>query len=799
MNRGSAKAVAIGLSTISLAGTVSFPVHAEASVDSESPLFAPSATNQQTPSEEVNIEETSEALQDTSNNIEEQVDGTTIPEAVEAKEAINDAAAATENIAKASEAMDEAQTSGDKATEDANDIADKANKIAEDINNKTENAIAVVNDTATSKEAAETIIANTKADLDKAKEDFNNAQTTYSQTLSDYEAALEDYNTAVAAYNNNKSQATSDLDKADASLTEATDKLEKMQAELEAARQSLVDAGASALITADENKADVTSYVETIVRYYYIPNTQLSEGQQVSDFNVVGTNQDYVTITYNVTDADGNVLRTVTADYGYETDESTGEIRIYDNQLFYEYTNADGEAVILTKEQADELEDGRVAIGTYFTATGFYIPRYQEIAKYEGSISKLNYSDAKAIKQGKDAVAADYADDRYFYNTEITFRSGTKTSWVFTYDLDIYYNVAYDQVETYYIIKANGGYNKIVRQLAASGKRVISTPEEFHYGIIRYIQEYQVDNPSQEYSSYEDALAAIKEQASDKYGAGDIDIANSSNLDIKENIRYATLAEKHINEDEPLFDSSKGTYTSYISSLKEKLSNYARLISEVDKAQNNYNEAKAKVNTLKSQIEKLDKANTGNSTATIAELEAKLDKANRNYEGAKAKLSAAENNLELAKIAYVDRFTTIDSSKPSDVVINPVINDLIDYVNAESINQKELEETEEPEELEEDANVIINDNVDNTGDNNSQGGNVADVDEQTDDTEEVTEEEDIVTIPDEETPKAITIAGILARGKWFIGLAGVSTAGVGVAVLEAKHRAAMKLLDKLNQ
>ena len=292
---------------------------------------------------------------------------------------------------------------------------------------------------------------------------------------------------------------------------------------------------------------------------------------------------------------------------------------------------------------------------------------------------------------------------------------------------------------------------------------------------------------------------AIKEQASDKYGAGDIDIANSSNLDIKENIRYATLAEKHINEDEPLFDSSKGTYTSYISSLKEKLSNYARLISEVDKAQNNYNEAKAKVNTLKSQIEKLDKANTGNSTATIAELEAKLDKANRNYEGAKAKLSAAENNLELAKIAYVDRFTTIDSSKPSDVVINPVINDLIDYVNAESINQKELEETEEPEELEEDANVIINDNVDNTGDNNSQGGNAADVDEQTDDTEEVTEEEDIVTITDEETPKAITIAGILARGKWFIGLAGVSTAGVGVAVLEAKHRAAMKLLDKLNQ
>ena len=45
MKRSSARVAALGLSTITLAGTVAFPVHAEASEDSESLLFVPSESN----------------------------------------------------------------------------------------------------------------------------------------------------------------------------------------------------------------------------------------------------------------------------------------------------------------------------------------------------------------------------------------------------------------------------------------------------------------------------------------------------------------------------------------------------------------------------------------------------------------------------------------------------------------------------------------------------------------------------------------------------------------------------------
>ena len=59
--------------------------------------------------------------------------------------------------------------------------------------------------------------------------------------------------------------------------------------------------------------------------------------------------------------------------------------------------------------------------------------------------------------------------------------------------------------------------------------------------------------------------------------------------------------------------------------------------------------------------------------------------------------------------------------------------------------------------------------------------------------------EEILEESTEEEEETITMAGIMARGKWFVGLAGASTAGAGVVALEAKRRAAIKLLDKLNQ
>jgi hypothetical protein len=37
-----------------------------------------------------------------------------------------------------------------------------------------------------------------------------------------------------------------------------------------------------------------------------------------------------------------------------------------------------------------------------------------------------------------------------------------------------------------------------------------------------------------------------------------------------------------------------------------------------------------------------------------------------------------------------------------------------------------------------------------------------------------------ITIEDEEVPLGITVAGLLARGKWFIGLGGIALTGVAV-------------------
>ena len=803
MKRSSARVAALGLSTITLAGTVAFPVHAEASEDSESLLFVPSESNeQQTRSEESAVVEDASDL---SNNANEQLSDSVadeeIPEANEAKGEIDNALESVTNIEKSKEAMDVAEDTAealaDSSVDNTKATMDSSSKALE-VATQAESAVLDAN---TSKDEAVTILADAQNTYTQASENYLDAKASYDDTLAKYEEAKEDYNTAVNAYNANKDKAINSLDSAKDSLSQATERLDKISIELEEARQALVDAGAEALITVDDNKEDVTSYVETIVRYYYAPNNELTEGQQITDYQVTKNGEDYLTISYNIVDADGNILRNVTADYGYELDKDSGEIRIYDNQLYYEYTDAEGQVVRITKEEANKLEDNRVQIGSYYTATGFYIPRYQETARYQGIISKIKYSDAKAIAQCKEAVEDEYSDNRYFYNTDVDFIEGTKTGWLLHYDLDIYYDVSYDQVETYYLLRSSGGYDEVVKHLAKSGKKVISSSYEYDFGIVRFIQEYQVEDAKEkEYGTYQDALKAIKEEANKKYGASDIDLANSTNLNIAENIKYATLQEAHVNADNPLFGSSDEKYSSYMTSIRSKLSNYAKLLSEVNAALVTFVNAKNQVESLKNQISNLNGADTIKTGATLAALEAKLEKANLNLDRAKDNLAAAKTKLDNASAAYEERFNTV-STAPS-TIITPV-NDIKTYIEAtsqEDMVDEEMTAEDEGEITEE--TVITTNNINNsTGTNAGGNGDGTNNDGEISDTPEDTSNEQVpvITIPDEETPRAITIAGILARGKWFIGLAGVSTAGIGVAVLEAKHRAAIKLLDKLNQ
>ena len=295
-------------------------------------------------------------------------------------------------------------------------------------------------------------------------------------------------------------------------------------------------------------------------------------------------------------------------------------------------------------------------------------------------------------------------------------------------------------------------------------------------------------------------MTAIKKEANKKYGASDIDFANSADLSIAENIKYATLREAHVNADNPLFGNSDEKYSRYMTSIRAKLSNYAKLLSEVNTAKVNFTDAKNQVESLKNQISNLNGADAINTGATLASLEAKLEQAKLNYETAKNNLTTAQVKLESASRAYEARFNTVPTS-PS-TIINPV-NEIKTYI--ESISQDDVDvfdgkmAAEDEGEIEDDT-VITTNNINNSiGGNAGGNGDGANNPGEISDTPEEITEGPVATIPDEETPRAITIAGILARGKWFIGLAGVSTAGIGVAVLEAKHRAAIKLLDKLNQ
>ena len=819
MRKRSARTAALSLSTITLASSLAFPIYAEASEDSESLVSAPETeTVVDTPAKE-------EAAVDNADEFssEESVDSITpaIDAAVEADlldesfldqsneidndnqqvvESIDSAAESIENIQKSAEAMDEAEAA-------AEDIVAEAAQITEDVKNTTEQAVNTVNEAASivaddtaDRQTVDIAVETAQTTVDEAKEQFDSAKASYDEKLAEYEAAKDDYETAAKAYDTNKANATEDLEAAKEALDDAKNRLSELKEQLEAAQQELVNSGASALLAADQNRdEDVVSYVASVIEHYYVPNTQLSEDQQISNFTVTPSDSDFVSISYDLLDADGNFLRNVTADYGYTVDKTTGDIHIYDNNLVYTYTNADGSEVELTKEEASQLKDGQIAIGTYWTATGFYIPRYQDVdVNYKGIyIGVRDYTDAKAIVQGQNGLKNLYDSQKSkYYNSRADFAYGWKTQYPNFVDLNIFYNVSYDKVSVYQAIQVKGAtlktYRDYVSEIETNGGVILSSEEEFisSGGTIRYIQGYKLSDAIQNthYSSYGKVLEAISTQAAKDQGAYGVDIANSSNLFILQQTEYARLQAVHKNSIELLSSVDKG-YGAYISEVSNKLATYSLLLKEIESAKAEYEQAQNKVIKLQQQIEALDKTNDIDVAERLTRLEIELEKAKSNYDTAKENLEEATNILAEVKELYNNRFSVTASEDTSSddsqeaTVTYPLI---------------QLPETEElvlEEELAEEEPAVIS--FGGSGSANAGGEAI-----------EITLPELILpeapqtestTIPDEETPQAITLAGLLQRGKWFVGLAGASTAGVGVAALEAKRRAAIKLIDKLNQ
>ena len=753
MRRGSAKALAAGLSTITIASSIVFPIQAEASENSEGSVVVPSDTKEQqvVSPEEAAVESSASATEsvaetladaDVSTEVSDAVDAGVVDESAtsdsqaitqditDANTQVADAATAVSGVADAKESMDSNIAATDESLASANDTASGVAQVTGQASEVANAAAVAVADTNTDQESAEAIIADATATVEEAEKQFASAEETYNNKLSEYESAKAEYEAAAEEYNNKKSEATSDLSDAEATLTDAQDKLASLEAQLEAAGQDLAAAGTDALIAADADKSDVTSYIATVVKHYYAPNTELADGQSVSNFTVTPYKGNVIGISYDIVDADGNVVRNVSANYGYTVDYKSGEVRIYDRDMVYEYQDINGNTVTLTKEEAEQLKDGVVEY-SYWTATGFYIPSYSDGAHVSTYVKP----------------AGEY--------------------WIYSYE-------------------------NLVKLYAHYGMVVTSTPEEY-YGKNGYFKYYRGTSVSStvknsKYTSEDDLKNAIVDDAKKKNNATGVAFDKSRLLNITEHKTTAEVYSYEVNNNQ-VFTSASKDYASYISEITEKYNVYKALSEAVSSAKADFESAKQTVSSLKQQIADLDAASDINTGMELARLQCELEKAQADYDIAKSNLADAKEALANAQSTYDARFNTVSSIE----IAQTDSEEVIQY--AEEIEEEELEEEEieeEEEEVEEEIHIITSP----SGNAGGYGGGEAEIPQ---DQPEEPAPEETVTIEEEQAPTGITLAGLMERGKWFVGLAGVSTAGVGVGVLEAKRRAAIKLIDKLNQ
>lgn len=751
MRRGSAKALAAGLSTITLAGSIVFPIQVEASENSEGSVVVPSDTKEQqvVSPEEAAVESSASATESVAETLADADVSTEVSDAVDAGVAdesaisdsqaitqgitdantqVADAATAVSGVADAKESMDSSIAAADESLASANDTASDVAQVTGQASEVANAAAVAVEDTNTDQESAEAIIADATATVEEAEKQFASAEETYNNKLSEYESAKAEYEAAAEEYNNKKSEATSDLSDAEATLTDAQEKLASLEEQLEAAGQDLAAAGADALIAADADKSDVTSYIATVVEHYYAPNTELADGQSVSNFAVTPYKGNVIGISYDIVDADGNYVRTVSANYGYTVDYKSGEVRIYDRDMVYEYQDINGNTVSLTKEEAEQLKDGVIEY-SYWTATGFYIPSYSDGVHESTYVKQKGYV------------------------------------WIYSYE-------------------------DLVKLVAKDGMVVTSTKQQYLGGYFKYYQGTGVSSTvaNSKYTSEDDLKNAIVDDAKKRNKATGVAFDKSRLLNITEHKTTAEVYSYEVNNNQ-VFTSASKDYASYISEITEKYNSYKALSKAVSSAKADFESAKQTVSSLKQQIADLDAASDINTAMELARLQGELEKAQANYDIAKSNLADAKEALANAQSTYAARFNTVSSIEIAQTDSEEVIQ-YAEEIEEEEESEEEIEEEEE--ESEEEIHIITSPSSNAGG----YGGGEAEIPQ---DQPEEPAPEETVTIEEEQAPTGITLAGLMERGKWFVGLAGVSTAGVGVGVLEAKRRAAIKLIDKLNQ
>ncbi len=729
-------------------------------------------------SEQLNIDETSASLKDANEEIiadqyEEQIQEISDNEDT-AVQNIETASESAENVEKAAEAANEAMDNAEDVTSSAGDVASEINNQTSQTKQEAEKATEIVADSRTTKEEAKTIIADTEKSIDSAKAGYEQAQVKYNDTFNEYEQAKSDYQTALKAYNVNKAIASKSMDEAAQAFDLAQEKLNKLKGDLQKAREELSAAGADALIASEDNKSENTKdYVATVLQYYYIPQAEkLSEGQIISDFKVVPSDKDssVMQVTYNIMDSDNNVLRTVTADYGYDINSEDGQVELFTKDLVYEYTNTDGSVVNISKEEAEKL-NGKIEIDNYWTVSGYYVPTYVDNYRYEGTRSAITYTKDSAMLAGKRYVVDMYHDPNKFYKQAIIYNPDWKVD---------FYLIPFEYVTT-------GSFSARYNKVADKGGYAISS-----------------DVSSAHYTSEEDAYNAAfdiaTKQAQNEQGAAYID-KTESKFNTNNVIEYADIVDKYVNNGDAVWKSASSGYVSYMDIIRSKVKAYKELIDQVSQAMEEYQNAQSKTEEIKGKIEALDGNSDVISVAKLAQLELTLNKAQRNLDEAKENLDEAQKSLDILKKTYNNRFTAVKVSNTRDYTVDDQVLEEILVKESKLEDIKKVQEKKTPKKIA--VNTVVNPGVSNEDDNVEENHYSEMPGEYNNEpVEEVVPEEQNapqqVIIPDEEVPLAITADGILQHAKWFVGLAGVSAAGAGVALAEAKRRAAAKIIDKLN-
>ncbi len=791
MKKSSVQAVSIGLSALTLAGTVSMTAYGKTEDSNEgvSEIEANQVENQvhdeesvaediSNLSEQLNIDETSASLEEANSDVigeqyEQQISEISQDEN-NAVQNIDSATQAVSNVDKAADAANEAIEQANEMTFSAEEITSNINNQASQVKQEADNAVATVEDSKTKKEEAAIVVADTEKSVENATAAYDSAQTKYNDTLKQYEEAKSDYKTALEAYNINKAIASESMNEAAKAFTDAEDKLKKLESDLSQAKDELSKAGAEALIAAEDNKSDkVSDYAATVLQYYYIPQAEkLSEGQVISDFKMVPSEKDssVMQVTYSVMDSSNNVLRTVNADYGYTVDSEDGQVKLFTKDLVYQYTNSDGTVATISKEEAEKL-NGKIEIDNYWTVSGYYVPTYVDNYVYEGTRSIITHTKDSAMLAGKRYVVEMYSDPKVYYKQSIRFYSDWKVDRRL---LGLEYITTGSFSARYNKVKDKGGY-------------AISTDaSSAHY--------------SSDKEAYEAAYRYAMAQAQNEQGAAYID-ESESHFDTHYVVKYADIVDKYINNGDAVWNSTASGYVSYIDTIRTKLSTYRHLLEAVSNAKEEYRIAKQKTEEIKAKIDALDGGSDVISAAKLAGLELQLGKAENNLSEAKSNLEDAQKSLIKVKEIYNLRFNRANNSV--DVGVVPVNSVSEDNLAVEEIKDEVPEDDDEKKKAKKKSVANSDDGYYYYSNATEENNYVATQPGQGDVLQEEMPVEDpavgeTIFIPDEETPLAITADGILQHAKWFVGLAGVSAAGAGVALAEAKRRAAAKIIDKLN-